>query len=165
MIGGTTYLGYLISSMMKMRILELHEVDRVLGYIEGELRYNHSLLYEAVEKSLERADACLEDWLLYLKEALRVDSAGERSVNEVWRDSLNILYENTELKEEDIQMLASFGQALGYLDIYSQENAIQLERNRLQEAISNLEESLKSRRKLAFTMSFLGGLGAVIILL
>lgn len=151
--------------MMKMRILELHEVDRVIGYIEGELRYNHSLLYEAVERSLERADIRLKDWLSYLKEDLRADYAGERSVNEIWRDSLCYLYEKTQLKDEDILLIASFGQALGYLDIYSQENAIQLERSRLQEAISNLEENLKSRRKLAFTMSFLGGLGAVIILL
>ena len=158
-------MGINIARMMRIRVEELHELERVIGYIEGELRYNHSLLYEAIEISSKKSDECLYGWLKGLSDELTRDMADDLSVNEIWNLSMENLERDTHLKKEDIELIRGFGQAFGYLDIYAQQNAISLDKERFHSSIVRLEESLKSRMKLAFTMSALSGLCVVIILL
>lgn len=150
---------------MKLRVDELHEVERLIGYIEGELSYNHSLLYEAVFKASERADEKYSVWLSFLLEQLNQDMAGQSSVNAIWQESMRVLEQSTHLKWADLELIKGFGLSFGYLDINTQQNAIKLEQQRLQEAAKKLSGDLQNRMKLAFSMSALSGLIVVIVLL
>lgn len=158
-------LGFTVVSAMKKRVFELQEIERVIGYIEGELRYNHALLYEAVMKCSQKADKCLKPWLDNLCKSLTALSANDLSVNEIWQRELSYLLEDTYLMESDIELLKNFGQAFGYLDVCAQENAIKLEKDRYHQELVCLSGKLKEKTKLVLYMSVLSGLGLVIILL
>lgn len=165
MIAGSVCIGMYIAYYMKLRVDELHELQRVIGYIEGELRYNHSLLYEAINLCGKKADKIFLNWLSFLEKNLMADMAGEKEVNDIWNESMDILKETSHLKNDDIELIRGFGQAFGFLDISAQQNAIALEKERLHIRILELSESLKSRMRLAFAMSALGGICLVIMLI
>ena len=150
--------------------MALRHLERILCYLEGELKARHAGLGEALVNVSRKAPKPYDKWLNELAKAIDyVYISNENSLEykdfyTIWCKSLTILCENTQLSFQDITNLYDVGKALGYLDIESQQMNLALERERLHGTILELDKDLNSRMKNAVVMCFLGGLLTVIAL-
>lgn len=164
-IAGSTAAGACIAYGMKKRMEELREFERVLGYLLGEIRCNHSLIYEACRNVAKRTSILYAGWLGELSDMLYADQAGDYEVALLWEESLDYLVNNSHIKATDICLMKPFGQALGYLDIVSQEERINLEQDNYHKELLEREKELSKQMKLAVYLGVLGGIFVVILLI
>ncbi len=170
-IAGSLALGVRIAWSMKSRVLALREMDRIIGYIEGELRCKHSMLAEALYNVSRKTKAPYSSWLFSLMSAvegqglLSSEDDGVADFYTMWCKSLEELRLSSCLTSKDINQLYDVGKALGYLDIESQQMNLMLERELIKKTISELDKDVGARMKNAVILCFLGGIMTVIALL
>ena len=162
-IGGCLCIGILYAHGMKCRVEELRQVERIINYIEGEIRYKNSLLKEACLSASLRCGQPFKQWLEKLGE--RIEGFYMDSFGEIWEDSLDELRENSCLKNEDIREINLVGQTLGYLDIRTQEMGLGLEKEIIHNNVERLDKGLANNMKVSVILGGLSGLMLVIILL
>ena len=155
---------------MRGRIQQLREIERILGYLEGELRCRHAMLDEALHNVSLKTGHPFDIWLEELSHGINAQSTDVNNeefvdFNSMWRQALGFLGNNTLLNSKDIIKLLDVGKALGYLDIESQQMNLNLEREQLHSHILELDKDLNARMKNVIVLSFLGGLMVVISLL
>ncbi len=171
MVIGSLALGLRIAGNMRGRLMALREIERILGYIEGELRCRHSILYEAMYNISLKSVQPYRSWLEKLSIDLERQASDYGIDNEykdfytLWCESLKYLMEETYLSFKDITKLYDVGKALGYLDIESQQMNLQLERELIHKHILELDKDIQARTKNAIVLCFLGGIMTVIALL
>ncbi len=174
---GSLALGLRIAMNMRGRLAALCQVERILCYIEGELKVRHARLGEALTDVSLKTPNPYSYWLSQLADMLEscttcaevqskvYDNTIEyKDFYTLWCRSLTTLRDETPLSFKDITSLYDVGKALGYLDIESQQMNLALERERLHSVIVELDKDLNSRMKNAVVMCFLGGLLSVIAL-
>lgn len=170
-ISGSLALGIRIALSMKGRIMALREMERILSYIDGELRCRHSMLGEALYNVSRKTKGPYSQWLSSLVKAVEEQSANNLDKEDfqdfysMWCQSLDRLKEDTFLNAKDISQLYDVGKALGYLDIESQQMNLNLEREHVHNTILDLDKDVGARMKNAVILCFLGGIMTVIALL
>lgn len=170
-IAGSMAMGIKLAGLMKGRIVALREIERIIGYLEGELRCKHSTLGEALYSvSLKSTDA-YRSWLNQLVKAVDgqvvelKDKASYEDFYSIWCRSLDTLKAHTLLNTRDINQLRDVGKALGYLDIESQQMNLNMEKELIHNTVLELDKDIGARMKNAIVLSFLGGIMTVIVLL
>lgn len=164
-ITGSAAAGIYIAYGMKKRMEELREFERVMGYLLGEIRCNHSLIYEACDNVAKRTSGLFSGWLLYFSSSLCEDVASDTEVAYLWEESLFYLEQNSHIKSSDLSLLKPFGQTLGYLDIQTQQEQIKHEQDNYHYELQNRERELNKQMKLAVYLGILGGIFIVILML
>ena len=170
MVLGSLALGIRIALSMKGRVLALREMERILAYLEGELRCRHSMLAEALYNVSFKSPAPYSSWLFELMKTVEgqsknVDKDDFVDFYTMWCQSLDNLRLGTLLGAKDISLFYGVGKALGYLDIESQQMNLNLEREHIHSYVLELDKDISLRMKNAIILCFLGGLMTVIALL
>jgi stage III sporulation protein AB len=164
-MGGFLVLGIRLGGNMQRRIYELREVERIMGMLEGEMRYRKNPLGQCFRNIGNRCGGVYGDWLLYVAEtASGVFDGGFMSV---WNDGLAWLGRQSDricIRREDIDGLKYMGQALTEGDIDTQINALMLEKTVLHNRITELSNEVNNRKRIALSLSGLGGILVVICL-
>lgn len=164
-------MGIKIAYMMKGRIVALREIERIIGYLEGELRYKQATLGEALYNVSRKCSEPYNTWLNQLEEAVDgqavelKDRTSYQDFFTMWSKSLEILKVSTLLNTRDINLLRGVGKALGYLDIESQLMNLDMEKELIHNTVLELDKDIGARMKNAIVLSFLGGILTVIALL
>ncbi len=164
-------MGVKIAYMMKGRIVALREIERIIGYLEGELRYKQATLGEALYNVSRKCSEPYNTWLNQLEEAVDgqavelKDRTSYQDFFTMWSKSLEILKVSTLLNTRDINLLRGVGKALGYLDIESQLMNLDMEKELIHNTVLELDKDIGARMKNAIVLSFLGGILTVIALL
>ena len=157
-------LGIMLAHAMRKRVEQLRELERVINYLEGEIRYRHSILSEACLNASEKCGQPFNTWLNNLSLNLERDDI-DGCFDDIWSESLKILEEKSALKREDIETLECLGHTLGYLDIRTQEMGLALEKESLHERVGRIAGELSNRMKISVIMGLLSGIFIVIMLL
>ncbi|MDE6025910.1 MAG: stage III sporulation protein AB [Lachnospiraceae bacterium] len=160
-------LGVLYALSMKKRIDHLKELQRVINYMEGQITYRHAVLGEVFLNAASKCEAPFDTWLGDLGDKL---ICGEpeimpESFVSIWQKSLDYIRDNTKLKEKDINIIEALGQALGYLDINTQQMSLKLEQDNLHNTIRQAEVEVSNKMKISVVMGMLGGMMIVILLI
>ncbi|GEM_PF-2937943 len=159
---GGAAMGIYVALGMKKRVDQLRELERIINFIEGEISYKNSLIWEALHKASIKCGQPFDTWLLSVSEELKNNI--DISFNEIWEKSLGFLKDNTSLKDRDIGELINFGQALSCGDIKTMVKAITLEKENIHNSINTLNINLMNNMKISIVMGILGGMFLVIIL-
>jgi len=162
-IGGAWF-GLIVAGTMKLRVKQLRELERIIHYLEGEIRYKHAVLYEACINSSYKCGQPFDKWLYELGISLKEQQKDER-FDKLWAGSLDELLDATYLKNSDLEELYNLGQTLGYLDIKAQEHGLALEKENMHIKIKGLSEELTNKMKISVIMGILGAIFIVILLL
>ena len=150
--------------MYKQRLEELRELERIVNFIQGEIKYKHSVLSDAFFNVSERCREPFKGWLFFLGKSLA--KAGQtESFFSLWEDSFEYLKNKSALKESDYKELLSIGQALSNSDIESQEKSISYEREIIHSRVADLDKGMADRIKTSVVFGGLSGVLIVIILL
>lgn len=148
--------------IMKKRVDELRELERLINYIEGEIRYRHSILSQACLNAGSKTGQPFKEWLCGLSKTVEEDC--DRGFIDIWEDSLKYLKSKSCLNKEDMERLYDLGRTLGYLDIESQKQGLMLEKENIHNVIQRLDKSLAGNMKLSVVLGTLGGIFIVVIL-
>lgn len=166
---------------MRRRICELRELERIMGMLEGEMKYRKNPLRQSFLNISVRSSGIYGKWLSYVAGLMensnfadgeRMDENGGSSCQtggfmSVWNQGLRWLGMQGDricIRAEDIEGLKYMGQALTETGIDSQINALLLEKTVLHNQITELSNELKNKSRIAFSMCGLGGLLVVICL-
>ena len=158
--------------LLKTRVKNLRELERILGFLEGEIRCRHSFLEDACINTSKKCGQPFSQWL----NALALELSGMSGKNmhkteeddishsfaDIWIRNIEGLGESTCLNAEDMDELKQLGQTLGYLDIQMQEEGLRLEMDSLHAKNVRLKAELSSRVKLSVMLGFLAGILLVI---
>ncbi len=162
---GSPAFGISYAVRLKKRKDNLKSIERILMYLESEIRYRHSLIYEAFNNAAVKADKPFSMWLLNLGESLYLyDTPDKDSFYEIWCDSLEMLRYGTCLTNEDIEELAAVGQTLGYLDIEAHKAGLALEIDHFHEKIFEYNQTLTGRMRVSVMAGAVFGILVVIVL-
>lgn len=161
-MGGSLFFGVSFAIRMYKRRDNLKALERILIYLESEIRYRHSIISEAVLNAAAKTDEPFKAWLSYLGEKLNEnENAG---FLDIWTDSLSMLLSGTCLLEDDIEELVHIGQTLGYLDIEAHKIGLRLEIDNFHEKINEYNAGLKDKMKVSVISCAVIGILVVIVL-
>ncbi len=164
-LSGFSYFGIINALRLKKRKNNLRAVEKILIYLESEIRYKHSLISEALINASRKADKPFDNWLFYLGKRVDSDTVVETDgFYEIWISSLEMLRQDTCLSNEDIEELATVGQTLGYLDIEAHRAGLELELKSLHEKICEYSETLAGKMRISVIAGALLGIMIVIVL-
>lgn len=185
-LGGSLLYGISRAIRLKKRRDNLKAIERIVMYLESEIRYRHSLMSEAFFNAAGKTDKPFSDWLSYLAGRLKdnynskYDYTGfaysdfepfnlDEDYNNfdffnIWCESLIMLKDNSFLSNEDIEELKALGQTLGYLDIEAHKAGIGLEINNLHDRISCVSDGLKERMRVSVIAGAVFGILVVVVL-
>ncbi len=167
-------LGIRLAHNMKGRINQLRELERIINYLEGEIRYKHSLLGEACFNVAGKCGQPFQNWLESLSNGLISGGEGGEFFSEdyiqgdfcrIWSESLSILRDSSLLHISDLEEINNIGQALGQTDIETKKNSLMLEKDIIHQRIEALSADLSSKMRNTIILFFLGGLMTVIVLI
>lgn len=152
---------------MKKRIDNLKELQRIMNYMAGEITYRHAVLGEVFLNAASKCEPPFDTWLAGLGDKLTCSELEimPESFVSIWIKSLDYIRENTKFKGNDIHIMESLGQALGYLDINTQQMSLKLEQENLQSIIRQADMELANKMKVSVVMGTLGGMMIVILLI
>ena len=163
-ITGCLLLGIYFGKKYRQRLDELRELERILNYIQGEIKYKHSILSDAFFNVSERCREPFRSWLSLLGEALTKKGNNE-SFFDLWEISIEYLKRNSALKDADYKELFALGQAFSNADIESQDKSVCYEREIIHSRVIDLDKDMGNRMKTSVVFGGLTGILIVVILL
>ncbi len=161
---GCFCLGVYFGKKYKQRLDELRELERILNFIQGEIRYKHSILSDAFFNVSERCREPFKGWLFLLSEEL-TKKGNDESFFSLWESSIDYLKNNSALKEADYKELLAIGQAFSNTDIESQDKSVSYEREIIHSKVADLDKGMADKIKTAIVFGGLTGILIVVILL
>ena len=161
---GCLFLGIYFSRIYKNRLNQLQDLERLISFLQGEIKYKHSVLSEAFLHASERCRMPFKTWLYELSEALQNNNQ-ENTFIELWEGSMSYLKETSSLMESDFRELRSVGQALLDMDIESQDKALCYEKELIHSRVDELSKGIADKIKISIVLSTLCGILIVVILL
>lgn len=163
-IGGGGMLGLCIANNMRLRVKQLKELERIILFLEGEIRVRHSILSEAFRFASKKCGQPFNEWLIYLSDSLS-DINCDSDFYTIWTSSLAILRDKSRLNKTDLSIVENIGQTLGYLDIRAMEQGLSLERENIKDVAKTSLCELPNRVKISIILGILGGVFIIIVLL
>lgn len=185
-VGGSLILGISYALKMYKRRENLKAFERILIYIESEIRYRHSILSVALLNAANKSDEPFKSWLLYLVKRLNDnkdksnidydyntlndfsiddgDDRDESSFSDIWMDSLAFLTSSSCFSKEDLEDISHIGQTLGYLDIEAHKMGLKLEIDNIHDKINDFNSDLKDKMRISVISGAVIGILVVIVL-
>ena len=154
-------IGKLLSQKYKKRLEELEELKNVFNIIKTKIRFSYEPIpeiFEDVSNNTQNTQYAVSQIFKRAKEKMKDQNAGT-----AWEDAIEETQSN--LKEEDKQMLKSFSKLLGATDTDGQISQIEITENFLERQIKEAEEEKKKNEKLYKKLGTTIGLVIVIILI
>ncbi len=156
-------MGIYFGRLYRQRLEQLRELERIVNFIQGEIKYKHSILSDAFFNVSDRSKEPFKGWLFSLGEALVKNNHEEFFL--IWENSLEYLKNYSVLKDMDYKELLAIGQAFSSADIDSQEKSISYEREIIHSRVISMDKSVADKMKTSIVFGGLSGILIVVILL
>lgn len=157
-------LGFCIANNMRLRVKQLKELERIILFLEGEIRVRHAILGEAFLFASKKCGQPFNEWLMFLSDSLS-DVNCVSDFNTIWNGSLAILRDKSKLNKSDLSIVENIGQTLGYLDIRAMEQGLLLERENIKDVVKTSLCELPNRVRISIILGILGGVLVILILI
>ena len=161
LLGIASVIGMRKAEALTVRVERMQELKRMIGLLQGELRFHRAALSECFESVSERIQAPFSMFLL--STAISLENREEGTFEEVWeRTVVNLLREKGFCKEDE-QIFLLLKNGLGYLDLKMQTETLNLALLQVEESIAVSKEEQKIKGKLYRTLGVT--VGALLVLL
>lgn len=156
-------MGVYFSLILKERINDLKELNKIILILRGEIRYASNPLPEAVSNLASRSEGEFRRFLLAVADKL--DKLEGRTFNEIWRECVEKELVDTSLNKKDKMLLTRLGENLGYLDKEMQLNTIDLYITQVQGELDDAVDSVKEKVRLYNMLGVMAGIFITIVLI
>ncbi|RWR15093.1 stage III sporulation protein SpoIIIAB [Siminovitchia fortis] len=160
-IGTTTWAGFEASSHLTRRPKQLRIIKDSLRALDAEIMYSHTPLGEAAKKiSLQMPEPAARLYEIFSEKLSKTDAV----VKSAWKESLDEIWHDTDMKAGEYEILMQFGESLGRHDRYTQQKQILLAVTHLDREESEAREKQKKYEKIMKSLGVLSGLLFIILL-
>ncbi len=158
-----TLYGLQMKQRLFQHVQQLIGCKEVLLMLCGEISYARAPLREAF---LHIAAQGKEPFGSFLEDvAARMEQEQQKPLSEIWSSALLGHQDEICFTREEQKLLQSIGENFGYLDVQMQLGHLNLCIQQLEAAIIRSQEELSAKQKLHQSLSVLGGLFLILILL
>ncbi|GIN89584.1 stage III sporulation protein SpoAB [Siminovitchia terrae] len=160
-IGTTTWAGFEASSHLTRRPKQLRIIKDSLQALDAEIMYSHTPLGEAAKKiSSQMPEPAARLYKTFSEKLSKTDA----SVKSAWKESLDEVWQDTDMKTGEYEILMQFGESLGRHDRYTQQKQILLAVTHLDREEDEAREKQKKYEKIMKSLGVLSGLLFIILL-
>jgi len=152
------YIGNLISKKFSLRLKELKDIKNALNIIENKVKFTYEPLPDIFIQTSKMVSKNISQIFVQASENMKTDNA-----EEAWENSLQSSITN--LNEEDIENIKSFGKMLGKTDKEGQLSRIELTKTFIEMQIEKAKVEEQKNAKMYKTLGAIIGLAFVIILI
>lgn len=153
----TSYIGFLVAKRYQNRVRELKEMKTSLAIFATKIKLTYEPIPQIFEELGNKENSNVSKIFQIASQKMKELPAGQ-----AWKEAITI--ENTNLKQEDIEVLKGLSNLLGKVDIEGQIGEIELVDNFINVQIEKAEEESKKSEKMYKTLGITAGLAMVIIL-
>lgn len=162
LIAGTSGYGVWKAGCYKSRIRLLEQLRQMVFLLKGQVLYANATLEEAFAAVGGRTEGALARLFLYVAEEIGKQQ-GEAFFT-IWKEAVEEILADSELKEEDRRQLAAMGEHLGFLDRDMQERNLLLYLEQLDVSIDELRAHRQERCRLYTSLGVMAGMFLTILL-
>lgn len=157
---GSTSIGFLLSKSYLNRLKELKNLEKLVNILKNKIKFTHKPLAEIFEEtSLIEKNTKISNIFMKTSQNLK-----RMKLETAWTEALLEESFFLNLKNEDIDLIKSFGNMLGKTDIDGQMSEINQFITLLNGQIAIAEEEKNKNSKMYKSLGTIVGLGIVIIL-
>lgn len=162
-ICSTSTIGIYFSKLDKYRIEDLEELQKAFTILKNQISFSFMPLPEAFQQISFRVKGEIAEILKETADLLE-KKEGE-SAEQIWNIVWEKNKEKTYFSKEDMDMLFSFGKAVGYLDRQQQISNIEIAVSYIEQTQQYLEKRAGKNSKIYRSMGILSGLLVAIVLI
>jgi len=152
------YIGNLISKRYSLRLTELKEFKNAINIIESKIKFTYEPLPDIFLQTSKMVSKNISQIFVQASNNMKKDDA-----EEAWNNSVQLA--TTNLNEEDIENIISFGKMLGKTDKEGQLSRIELTKTFIDMQIEKAKIEEQKNAKMYKTLGVIVGLAFVIILI
>ena len=156
-----TLLGWIFSFFYTNRVKELENLKTVFAFLENEININHTRLSRSLQLAGRKVKKPISD--IFLKAAENLKGEPGREFKDIWGDILETSKNNTNLLEEDLDILLEWGKQVELTSLEGQSNIHQATINKLEINLDNAREIADKKVKLSRYMGTLLSLLIIIL--
>lgn len=154
----SSLIGRFLSKRYLYRLEELEEMNSALNVFKSKIKFTYEPIPEIFKEISENTNKNIGNIFLSAKEKMKYNNA-----NIAWESALK--ESNTNLKEEDKQILKNLSKMLGQTDSEGQISQIEITQNFLETQIKDAQQEKQKNEKLYSRLGTTIGLAIVIILI
>lgn len=162
-IWGSVAIGAAMTGEMKSRVMQLQELRKLVVVLKGEIRYGNATLNEAFRHVALRIRPPYRELLACAAE--RMEEFRGEGLSEIFSGAVKEKLKDSALHREDLQLLERLGDSLGYPDVETQMNSLELFSEQINGLCTQAEKELGSKAKIYHYLGLTGGLFLAIILI
>ena len=163
LIGSAAAVGFIKAEELQVRVRILLELKRMIGFLQGELRFHKASLAEAFEAVSDRTS---EPFAGFLKElARKIETKDFRGFEEIWKEQVERLLKEDGFQKEDRYLLETLGNGLGYLDLKMQTENLNLVMLQTEEAVRLAKEMQQVKGKMYQTLGVTAGVFLTLLII
>lgn len=151
--------GLAASATLSQRVTSFEQLERLISYLETQIRYSGAPIYEILQQSLKTDLRKLN----FLKVSADLLAKGENP-EIAWKTAVKYCDENG-FTAQDKELIFSFGKGLGSSDTEGQLNHCETYRQLFRDRLKNARIEAQSKGRLYVTLGLAGGMGAVLLML
>lgn len=158
--GLAVYVGNSKANQYACRLKELMSIKAALNIFENKIKFTQSPLKEIF---MQVSEHCSEDNIKKIFKTLTVELKESQNVHKIWEKTINISESN--LDDEDKNILIDMGKILGSTDIEGQVSNIKITSSFIDRQIEKAEQEKEKNVKMFRTLGIVSGLAIIIILI
>ena len=161
-ITASAALGFYLSGLGKFRLQDLQEFKKALLILKSEIEYISTPLPEAMANIGKRTSRPISKIFKSYAGNLKNNDSGD-SAYHLWLTAIDTHKKETFLKEEDWEVIESFGKTLGYLDKQMQVETIKLTTDYINAQVTGLREDNGKNQRMYRSLGVIGGVLLLVI--
>lgn len=159
---GCTSIGFARAECMRRRLDEMQKIKRYALFIKGEIRCDGRALPDIMIHMTKKADGIWRNFFKSVGEKITDNAYG--ILGDIWKDETRHSLKGSYLKETEKKEWMFLGENLGYLDIETQLQLLDIFDEHMKESIKQEKEKTRNQSKLSRVLGILCGIFIVILL-
>ncbi len=160
---GSIGTGWRIKEKLKTNLENLYQMRQILQMFQNEIEYSKAPLPEACGRVGSRTREPYQKAFFTIREEMRTNN-GE-PFWAIWERQMGDCMESLSIDKEDKRVFLDFGNCVGFMDGKMQAKAVGQYMHKLDISIKRMEEEMADKCKVIMSLSIMGGLMLVIVLL
>lgn len=162
-ICGCAAIGASMTGDLRRRVLQLQEMRKMVVALQGEIRYGNAALNVAFRRVAHRTRQPFRSFLECM--AIQMEECRGEALTEIFRQSVKEELKGTSLRASDLELLERLGESMGYLDVKTQMDSMDLFLEQVGRLCQEAEGEYRNKSKVYHYLGVSVGLFLAIILI
>lgn len=163
LMAGSIGIGWSMRIGLKENLEHLYQMRQIFWMLQKEIEYSKAPLPEACRKIGDKVEEPYRGAFLAIREEMIANYGTDFPT--LWKRQMEKCMKEVPVAAEDKRIFLAFGNCIGYMDGAVQAQAVEQYIHKLERAIERQEKNIADKCKVIMSLSIMGGLMLVVILL